>query len=63
MKSFETMNGKNKTEMVNVQFQVHLNGEDIPSNKDRNSVWLIGASPAMGDWIPANAIPMTRIGE
>ena len=46
---------------VEVQFQVHLNGDETPSHQDRNSVWLIGADPSMGQWIPANAIPMTRL--
>jgi len=59
MKSSEAVG----SQTVNVQFQVHLNGDDTPSHQDRNSVWLIGAESSMGQWIPANAIPMTRLPE
>ena len=45
-----------------VRFQVHLRSEDTPAAESRNSVWLIGSTQPLGQWIPANAIPMTRVG-
>jgi len=44
-----------------VRFQVHLRSEDTPAAESRNSVWLIGSTQPLGQWIPANAIPMTRV--
>jgi len=46
---------------MNVQFQVHLNGDETPSNDDPNQVWLVGSSQQLGDWIPAKATPMKRV--
>ena len=48
---------------MNVQFQVHLNGDETPSNDDPNQVWLVGSSQQLGDWIPAKATPMKRVGK
>ena len=54
---------------IAVQFQVHMKSDltlktypfETPGNQNR--VYLVGDHPLLGDWTPADAIPMIRSGK